>query len=400
MPEPVSNNAVCAGYSNGKRYVYSFGGIDTSKTYSGIHSKCWRYDIENNHWETLEKLPGNVPRIASSATYLDGVIYVIGGYEVFANGSETSIDLVHRFDCESNTFISNASPLARAIDDHVFGIWRDSVLLFITGWSNTGNLALVQLYDPQNDSWTTQSQIWNFSKYSSFGASGIIIEDTIYYLGGAASSFGFPSQPFYRKGIIDKNDPLNISWSEIEIDSGYALYRSAALSMDGIPTWVGGSLDTYNYDGLAYDGAGGVSPSKLFIQIDKDEIHANNCAKINMDLRGIAWFPEHGELYSTGGMGANQKVSNQLVRFSIATLSNHNVRKENDDFQIFPNPTYGKSTIRSSIPFNLTIYTIHGESIHSEKSILSTDIELKPGVYLVHIETNEFQSARKLIVSK
>ncbi len=68
------------------------------------------------------------------------------------------------------------------------------------GWSNTGNVAQVQLYTATINDWESQSQIWNFSTFSSFGASGVIVTDTIFYLGGAASSFGIPLQPLIRQG--------------------------------------------------------------------------------------------------------------------------------------------------------------------------------------------------------
>jgi len=32
LPEPVSNNAQCEGFVNGVPYLYSFGGIDITKT--------------------------------------------------------------------------------------------------------------------------------------------------------------------------------------------------------------------------------------------------------------------------------------------------------------------------------------------------------------------------------
>ena len=116
----------------------------------------------------------------ASASYINGIVYIVGGYEVYPNGNELSVDLVHRFDCETNQFLSNATSLPTAIDDHVYGVWRESLLTFVTGWSNTGNVAQVQLHNPTINQWESQNQIWNFSRYSSFGASGVIVADTIF----------------------------------------------------------------------------------------------------------------------------------------------------------------------------------------------------------------------------
>ena len=157
-----------------------------------------------------------------------------------------------------------------------------------------------------------------------------------FYLGGAASSFGFPLQPVIRQGEIDPLDPLNITWTDMYIDTSLSLYRGAALSIDGIPTWIGGSNNTYNYNGLAYDGSGGVIPSEKIIQYQSDALSSNECSTVNMDLRGIAWFPEHGELYISGGMGQNQEVSSQLVRLNISTLSADYLEYNDHLPKIFP----------------------------------------------------------------
>ena len=42
LPEPVSNNAVCEGFSSEGSFIYSFSGIDSTLLSSGIHLKSWR----------------------------------------------------------------------------------------------------------------------------------------------------------------------------------------------------------------------------------------------------------------------------------------------------------------------------------------------------------------------
>ena len=114
MPEAVSNNAVA---SNGT-YVYSFMGIDSTKQFSGIHLKGFRYDIANDTWDTIPSVPDNLTRIAGAASTVNGKIYVIGGYHVYSNGSEVSSDKVFIYDPVSNTFTSGMD-IPVATDDHV-----------------------------------------------------------------------------------------------------------------------------------------------------------------------------------------------------------------------------------------------------------------------------------------
>jgi hypothetical protein len=42
MPAPISNNAVTHTNINGEPFVFSFGGIDTSKIYSGITLRSFK----------------------------------------------------------------------------------------------------------------------------------------------------------------------------------------------------------------------------------------------------------------------------------------------------------------------------------------------------------------------
>ena len=381
MPEPVTNNAVCAGYSLDKPYVYSFGGIDTNKSHSGIHLKSWRYSIEEGVWESLPDLPDTLGKIASGASYLDGVIYIVGGYHVLANSSEISSRLVHRFDCETSQFLSDATDSPVAIEDHVQAMWRDSLLVVLTGWSNNKNVAWLQAYNPETDTWTSNLQLWDFPKYNSFGASGAIVGDTLYYFGGAASTAGFPIQPYLRKGVINPTDVSDISWNLESFDRQYAVYRSTAINIDGIPTWIGGSANTYNYDGIAYDGSGGVDPSARLIQWQGNSLALNSCIGAPMDLRGSAWFPERGELYLAGGMEASQTVSAALIRYNISTLSVF--EPDVTDLLIYPNPAQDRVWIETSSPGRIEIYGIDGSLFRSVVVQSKQSVEIRSGFNLV-----------------
>jgi hypothetical protein len=391
LPEPVTNNAVCSGYSNGKPFIYSFGGIDTSKSHDGIHLKSWRYNIEDGVWESLPDLPDTLGKIASGASYMNGIIYIVGGYHVLANGSEISSRLVHRFDCETSQYLSNASDLPVAIDDHVQSVWRDSLLIALTGWSNNNNVAWLQAYNPKNDTWISSLQLWDFPKFNSFGASGTIVGDTLYYFGGAASTAGFPIQPYLREGIINPNDVSNISWSLASVDAQHALYRSTAINIDGVPTWIGGGANTYNYDGIAYDGTGGVEPSSNLIQWEDDSMFVNNCIGAPVDLRGSAWFPERGELYIVGGMGAAQQVSPGLIRFNISTLALPELR--GTDITIFPNPARDRIWVEAETTVRVEVYGVDGGLYRTETILGKQEIEIRPGINLlrVHQESNVTQ---------
>ncbi len=57
IPKKTSNNVVCEGFINGNPYIYSFGGIDSTKLYSGIHQNSYRYDVTNDETMAIPNLP-------------------------------------------------------------------------------------------------------------------------------------------------------------------------------------------------------------------------------------------------------------------------------------------------------------------------------------------------------
>ena len=120
----------------------------------------------------------------------------------------------------------------------------------------------VQIYDPATNSWTVGTPTPDNHEYKSFGASGAIVGNTIYYFGGAAIGNKFPIQNQLRKGVINPNEPTDITWSISIPDPKMVGYRMAATTVGNQVHWIGGSGVTYNYNGIAYNGSGGVPPIK------------------------------------------------------------------------------------------------------------------------------------------
>lgn len=399
MPEQVSNNAVCEGYQQGKQYVYSFSGIDSTKSHEGIHLRSWRYSVQDNVWEALPDLPDTLGKIAAAASYLDGIIFIVGGYHVFDNGSEISSKLVHRFDCETNTFLSDAAELPIPIDDQVQAVWQDSLLFVITGWSNNGNRALVQVYDPSSDTWEFQFQQWNNALFSSFGACGTIIDDTIFYLGGSRSGSSFTLQTQLRKGVIDASNPLEIEWSNKEIPVNQSLYRASAISFNNKALWLGGSNNTYNYDGIAYDGSGGVEPSYQLIKQTGDTLCNESISLLPMDLRGAAYFSENGTVFLCGGMTANQTTSNKTLLLKSSLLSTEFTLKP-ENIKLWPNPAQNTISITNNAESTKgSLFSSFGQIIKSidlKKGNTETDTSTFPsGIYYLTLANGQ---CHKLVI--
>ena len=314
MPEPVANNAVVEAMSNDTLCIYSFTGIDSTKEPSGIHLKSWKYNTVSQIWSALPAVPDeNGGKIAAGASVVDNIIYLIGGYHVADNFSETSSEKVHRFDPKTDTWLEDGSPIPEPIDDHVQAVWNDSWIYVVTGWSTNGNVNDVQIYNPNVDFWQAGTPTPNGVNYEAFGTSGSIIGDTIYYFGGVQGSFSFTSNARLRKGVIDATDPTVITWSLLDDAPGADGYRAAAAHYGDRLFWIGGAGVAYNFDGIAYNGTGGVSPEPRIAtyyaggSVWEEGITAPYGV---MDLRGIGQVSPTSWIIC-GGMEEDQLVSDR-----------------------------------------------------------------------------------------
>jgi hypothetical protein len=381
MPEAVSNNAVSAALVNGEPYVYSFCGIDSTKKYNGIHLKAWRYGVNSRVWESIPPVPDpQGGKIAASASMVEGKIYVIGGYHVAANGDEASSNKVHRFDPATNAWLSDGADIPVAIDDQVQVVWRDSLIYVVTGWSNTTNVANVQIYNPSTDTWATGTSVPNNNSYKAFGASGLISGNTILYIGGASTGANFPAVSKLRRGVIDPNNPTQITWTEETNPLGKA-YRAAAVNYYGYPVWIGGSQVTYNYDGIAYNGSGGVEPADRFLSLNPDSNRLELVTGVFppvMDLRGVAHIPSKTPVYVVGGMREGQKVSNRFGSFDFNWLVDTETPQVADNHYVmlvFPNPASELITLNGG-PFELVeVFDLNGNLVLSVKELQNGVLE-------------------------
>ncbi len=311
LPEAITNNAVIEGFINGEPYAFSFAGLDSTKVYSGIHLRSYRYNVKEDSWLQIADLPDTLGKIASAASRVKDTIYIIGGYHVFEDHTERSSNKVHRYVVKENRFLEDATAIPIPIDDQVQAVWRDSLIYVVTGWSDTENQNSVQIYNPTLNSWQVGESVPDNHTYKSFGASGVIVADTIFYFGGASMGKHYPIQNVLRKGIIDPKDPTKIEWSYAVLDSTIVGYRMAATVVNNHPHWIGGSTITYNYNPEAYNGSGGVSPEYRDLAYQNGELKPAKTSKTPMDLRGIAVLNDSMRIL-IGGIEDQQKVSKKV----------------------------------------------------------------------------------------
>ncbi len=317
LPEAVTNHSMAILSKNGSDFLYTFYGIDSSKTWSGVHKKIMSVNLQTGKSDIIGEMPDSMGRLASSASVINNKAYIVGGYAVYADGKERSSRQLFIFDPVSETCTKGAD-LPIAIDDHGQAVADNKLLYVISGWNDSSNVRAVQVYNPITNTWQLATLLPNEPNAAVFGGAGTIVGDTIYFLGGAVFSKNYPPSRQFYKGIIDKTDPLKIEWKNTGTYPGEFRYRSIAFESNGRIFFWGGSNQTYNYNGISYQQKKPVAPNKtvLIYDIKKGSFRIKPIGNSVMDLRNIT-KSSNNKWYLAGGMGKKQKPTNKVIELKM-----------------------------------------------------------------------------------
>lgn len=403
MPAATANHALTTGNINGEPFVFSFAGIDSSRSFSGIHLNAYRYDPANDEWITIAPLPDTLGKVAAGASTVRNKIYIIGGYHVFANGGENSSDRVHIYDPETDQYLPDGVAVPVPIDDHVQAVWRDSLIYVITGWSESTNVPNVQIYDPTQDQWTVGTPVPNTTDYKVFGGSGLIIGDTIFYSGGARIASNFPLGQVFRIGIIDPDNPASISWTSFSHPLARG-YRMGAYAFQRQAIFAGGSEISYNYDGLAYTNSAPVPPLSRIVTYDlpsQSIFTSPDTIFPVMDLRGVAPLNDH-QFMIAGGMTIGPEVSK---RSFILTYTNP-FQTRLDDLSTSPFQVRFSDSllfIESPYPYSLSYRILNTSGQVVDRGIWQPQGDPVPvsgyasGIYFLQLDTPSASHTHKFL---
>ena len=212
MPEPLTNNAVARLRQNGGTYLYSFNGLRAGKTPADVTAAAWEYDTSRDRWRRLPDVPGKSGRLASVAVALGSRVLIFGGYTVAADGLEVSTPEVYAFEPTDDRYRTLA-PMPTPVDDAVAVAYRERYVYLISGWHDTDNVRLVQVYDAEEDHWFSAT---DYPGAPVFGHAGGIVGNVMVIAGGvkvvgkrgADRRFEISGEAFL--GEIDKSDPAEI----------------------------------------------------------------------------------------------------------------------------------------------------------------------------------------------
>lgn len=317
LPIPVTNNAVVGLEAGDGAWVYSLMGLTEGKTWLDVTNRAFRWRIGEAQWEEIEPVPGP-GRLAATAQAWGGRVYLFGGYTVAEDGAEKSLSAVDVFDPAEGSW-SSAAPIPVPVDDAVSGVYRDSLVVLVSGWHDTDNVPLVQLYDPAANRWLEGTRI---PGPPVFGHTGTLVRDRFVYVDGTARADApsrFAIAPGTWLGELAAEDPSSIDWTELPAHPGEVVYRGASAALAQGILFVGGTDNPYNYNGIGYDGV----PSEpldqvLFLDVEALEWREVAAPFPTMDHRSLA--VAGGRVTRAGGMSTGQLVVDRVVHADIEEL--------------------------------------------------------------------------------
>ncbi len=323
LPSPVSNNAVASIEIGEKTYLFSFNGLGSGKTWGDVGSSAFQYEIGGDTWASLDDVPGGKGRLATVAAGVGDGVYIFGGYTVAEDGTEKSAPWVHRYDPVTRSF-EERSHMPVPVDDSVSLIYRNRYIYLVSGWHDTDNVNLVQVYDTEADHWFEATP---YPGSPVFGHAGgivdsrmVIADGTKVVAGETDRRYRFAISDVCYLGLIDAEDPARIEWKALPAHPGVPLYRMASLGTDSVGKRVlfaGGSDNPYNYDGVGYNGEPSEPSPRIFaFNLDHDAWEELGTLQVaTMDHRGLLHVGR--EFVIIGGMLAGQRVTDHVGTFTL-----------------------------------------------------------------------------------
>jgi photosystem II stability/assembly factor-like uncharacterized protein len=227
-------------------FLFAAGGAD----FSAIQSKNEKFDVNNGVWTNAT--PMSAALYQFSMHNVKNKVYTAGGY----TGGFTPSAATYVYDFSTNNWSSKA-PMPQPVGDYASGVYLDSLIYFIGGYSGSANVNAVQIYDPSTNTWTSGTPKPGMA---TAGLRGGIYNDLIVVTGGYSQAIQGTVDEAWL-GQIDANNPSVITWQALPPFPGGTISRFAAgntyrntlpyiLFTGGDPTGAGLEVmdDVWAYD--------------------------------------------------------------------------------------------------------------------------------------------------------
>jgi N-acetylneuraminic acid mutarotase len=240
-PIPTPRADMCANIVNGK--IYCIGG----KKYWGVDpfyqelNATEVYDPILNYWATRSPMP--IPVLGAASAVLNGKIYIVGGSRHFQAGWDLStVNSNQVYDPENDAWSTRTglpNPESYAAAGATSGVTAPKRLYFVGGSSQTTYSSVTYVYDSVDDVWRTAASMTTSRVYLAVA----VVDDVLYAIGG-----------FDGEKWLDVNEQyIPVGYGTVPpvvyvlSPENNATYTSGdiglVLSVNRPTTWIGYSLD-------------------------------------------------------------------------------------------------------------------------------------------------------------
>ncbi len=177
-PAPTARTEVAAAALDG--LIYVVGGFEPRSMWTlwraSVSARVEAYDPAANQWSAKPDLPVGLHH--AGAAVVDGALYIVGGFTESDDTIWQPSDRVFRFNVGRETWEERASlPTARG----GLGVTTLRGKIFaVSGYNGRNNPAAVEVYDPGLDQWATAASLPTPRDHLAVVAMG----DTLYAIGG------------------------------------------------------------------------------------------------------------------------------------------------------------------------------------------------------------------------
>ncbi len=318
LPVAHANNAVAIVPSDSGATFYSFNGLRAGKTHEDVSNDAFACQVPAGVCTAIEGPPVSKGRLASVAVFLDDRIFLFGGYTVAEDGTEVSTPEVYALNPQTGEYQRRAD-MPAPVDDTVAFHYANRYIYLVSGWHDTGNVSLVQVFDTWEDQWFMAT---DYPGSPVFGHAGgavggrFVVSDGVAVIGEENGTRQFGAVDEAWMGEIDREDPSVIHWTRLAPHPFGPLYRMAAVGDEAHNRIVfyGGGDNPYNFDGVGYDGVPAQASDVLFAIDMETKIWSEigRTGRPSMDHRGLMIWD--GAYWTLGGMNTQGEVLAELVR--------------------------------------------------------------------------------------
>ncbi len=393
LPITTGHNAVAAVQLEGKKYIYSFGGIADSLKIDDIHQRVFAYDVINDLWSERFPIGDSLGKIGAAASTVNGKIYIIGGHHVDEDTTVICSDKNHVYNPITDTFEVDAAALPTPVTDHAQAVWRDSLIFNLGGWSNGMAIADVQLFNPAYNSWQQATSVGTDSTDRVFGSSAYILKDTIYYIGGVGqSNQGFFETNVLRKGVINPDDPTQIEWQNDQIISNNAYFGAVCSGHDQTVFCLGGAAEAHDFSGMAYADSIPVAPNASLVKYKSSS--SSSTTVFPTEFSRTAWGGiaklGGGNWMLVGGIDSLQQPTSSTLLLHNQDLSNISQSKQPPFFEVLDDGDFYR--VRTENIGAIDIYNVAGQRLYSHAKkladVLINKNDLENGILLFVYDDN------------